>query len=210
MKRFVIAAVVSASMIGCAGSQAAPKEDANPTEQAQAEKPMPQLTPEEMMQKMVEAGTPGKEHAALAPLVGRWKTTTKWYQEPGKPPSVDKGTATHSWIFGKRFIKQDFNGKWAGRKFQGTGLLGYDNVKKAYISTWTDNMSTTIATAEGTFDAATRSLQLTSKFSCPITGGENSARSVTRIVNDKEHVFEMFGPGPDGKEFKMMEITYKK
>ena len=33
-------------------------------------------------------------------------------------------------------------------------------------------------------------------------------RSVTRIVDDNTHVFEMYSAGKGGKEEKMMEITY--
>ncbi len=33
-------------------------------------------------------------------------------------------------------------------------------------------------------------------------------RSVTKIVNDNTHVFEMYGTAKKGKEEKMMEITY--
>ena len=33
-------------------------------------------------------------------------------------------------------------------------------------------------------------------------------RSVTRIVDDNTHVFEMFGADKGGKEERMMEITY--
>jgi hypothetical protein len=33
-------------------------------------------------------------------------------------------------------------------------------------------------------------------------------RSVTRIVDDNTHVFEMYGTDKKGKEEKMMEITY--
>ena len=32
--------------------------------------------------------------------------------------------------------------------------------------------------------------------------------SVTRIESNDKNLFEMFGPGPDGKEFRQLEITY--
>ena len=32
----------------------------------------------------------------------------------------------------------------------------------------------------------------------------------TRWTNPTTEVFEMYAPGPDGKEMKMMEITYTK
>jgi hypothetical protein len=37
-----------------------------------------------------------------------------------------------------------------------------------------------------------------------------TAHMKSRWTDANTEVFEMHAPGPDGKEFKMMEITYKK
>ena len=39
------------------------------------------------------------------------------------------------------------------RPFQGLGFTGYDNHPKKYVGVWIDNMTTSIMTSSGTFDA---------------------------------------------------------
>ena len=196
------------SVSGCAqkGAMAKP-EGEMPAANAQA---MPPMNSEEMMAKMKEAATPDDNHEKLKPLVGKWKTEAKMWMEPGKEPQVTKGTSTAQWILGKRFLKEDFSGKFHGQPFQGTGTLGYDKVKKKYVSTWIDSMGTGIMQSEGTYDDMNKSIGMSTSFFCPATGGEKKGRTVTRIISNKEHVFEMYDIGPDGKEMKVMEITYKR
>jgi hypothetical protein len=31
-------------------------------------------------------------------------------------------------------------------------------------------------------------------------------REIFKVIDDKNQLMEMYGPGPDGKEYKMMEI----
>lgn len=207
MKRIIITVMIVGSCLGCAGKQKAAEPPAA-QEQTKSE-PIPQLSQEEMMKKFQEASTPGQAHAALSPMIGKWKTEAKMF-EPGKEPTVDKGTANHQWMYGKRFIKQEYNGKFQGQKFQGSGVIGYDNVKKEYVSTWLDSMGTGVMIAEGKFDPANKTLELVGKYSCPLTGGERTAREVTKFVDKNQFVFEMYDVQPDGKETKMMEITYKR
>ena len=33
-------------------------------------------------------------------------------------------------------------------------------------------------------------------------------RNVTRVIDSNKHMFEMYEHGPDGKEFKTLEVTY--
>ena len=42
------------------------------------------------------------------------------------------------------------------------------------------------------------------------TGKPNTTKQISRYPDDNSRVFEMFTNDPDGKEFKMMEITYKR
>ena len=209
MKRlYFLLATAALIFSACATKQEAPAPA--PAEKAPVAKEAPQLTPEQMMSKMKEYSTPGEEHAKLAALVGNWKTESKFWMDPSKAPEVSKGTARNQWALGKRFIEQEYRGKVMGQAFQGSGLLGYDKVKKQYFSTWADSMGTGIMISEGSYDAANKQIDMTGKFSCPLTDSDRSARTLTRFVNKNEFVFEMFDKGPDGKEFKTMEITYKK
>ena len=48
---------------------------------------------------------------------------------------------------------------------------------------------------------------MTADMADPMTGSLVKTRSVTKVV-DADHIsFEMYAPGPDGKEAKMMEIV---
>ena len=210
MTRFFITLILITFLpvTGCAKKQAAPERA--PEEKHTASAPAPQLSPEEMMTKVKEAGTPSEGHKQLAPLIGKFKTISKWWMDPAKDPIVDKGTATSQWVYGKRFVKQDYKGKWGGQPFQGMEFMGYDNVKRAYTSSWIDTMSTAMYISEGKYDPATKSFEMSGNYTCPITGGEKFGRSVIKVINDKQHVVEMYSAGPDGKEFMSMEIDYQR
>jgi hypothetical protein len=81
--------------------------------------------------------------------------------------------------------------------------------KKKYVGSWTDSMSTGLATIEGTYDPAKKAL--TAWFEGPdMTGKVMKSRSVTEYKDKDTRVFSMYGPGPDGKEALGMKITYKR
>lgn len=195
MRKIILVVSLAAALTACSTN----KRHANP---------MAEMTPQEIMAKVEQAGTPGTEHAKLEPLVGEWNIVSKWWTEPGKDPLVDKGTATHQWINGKRFVKEDYNGKWFGKPYHGMGLLGYDNAKGSYVSTWIDNANTGIMTGEGDFNTAKNELDMTSSGYCPVTEGTKETRMVTRIINKNKHILEMYDLDPEGNEMKVMEITY--
>jgi hypothetical protein len=44
----------------------------------------------------------------------------------------------------------------------------------------------------------------------PVTKKPTKLRMNTKMTSPTSEVFEMYAPGPDGKEMKMMEITYTK
>lgn len=206
MKRIVALMLLGMLVVGCARKADMPAEDAQQV--AEAPNPMASMTPEEMMAKVEEAATPGAQHEMLAPLVGKWKTEGKFWMAPDQEPTVEKGTAKSEWVLGKRFVKEEFKGTWNKKPFQGTGMLGFDNVKDSFVSTWSDSLGTGIMTSEGNFDPMKKEIVMTASFSCPITGGVRESKMITRILSKDKHVLEMFDVAPDGKEMKTMEITY--
>src|SRR5206468_1017807 len=112
---------------------------------------------------MAKFGTPAAEHKNLEPLVGTWHAKVKFYLAPNKPPEESEGTMTRKWIFGKRFVHEEYEGQAAGQPFRGLGLAGYDRTKKKYTGMWVDSMSTAIMTSEGTYDPATKTFTYTSE-----------------------------------------------
>ena len=163
---------------------------------------------EQVMQAWMKYAQPGEFHARLEPLVGHWTQTVKWWMAPDAPPVLGTGTYEYKWILGGRFLLQKVKGGPEEQPFEGLGLIGYDNFKKKYTSMWTDSMSTAIFTALGTCDDSGKVFTFVGEHDDVFTGKPNQKfRAITRIVSKDKLIDEMYMKGPDGKEFKTLEIT---
>jgi hypothetical protein len=168
-----------------------------------------QPSEEEMMDAMMKAGAPGENHKLLNTFAGNWSCAVKMWHAADAPAEESKGTATSKWIYGGRYLHQEFKGDFGGMPFEGSGVWGYDNVKKQFFTTWIDSMSTGHMLSTGKYDAASKTYTFQGTFSNPVTGKDEKARQVVKVIDDNKHVFEMHGNDmSNGKEFKMMEITY--
>ena len=70
-------------------------------------------------------------------------------------------------------------------------------------------MSTGLMVSEGTCDSA-GACTFTGSWNDPVTKGKITSRMTTKWTSPTTEVFELFVPGKDGKEFRMMELTYTK
>ncbi len=169
----------------------------------------PATTPEQeaMMQAYIAAGTPGPQHAGLATAVGEYDVAVRSWDAPGAPPSDETGSARRSMILDGRVLVEQFQGSMHGMAFTGHGMVGYDNVTGKWWQTWNDSMSTGVMLSQGDCDEH-GSCTFQGSWNDPVTKRATPARFTSRWSDaDTEH-FEMYGPGPDGAEFKMMEMTY--
>lgn len=169
----------------------------------------PEMSPEEaaMMQAYQQAGTPGPQHAGLAKTAGTYDLAIKSWMAPDAPPSSESGTATRSMILGDRVMVEEVEATMHGQSFTGHGMTGYDNVTGKYWSTWNDSMSTGLMVSEGTCDDQ-GACSFSGSWHDPVSKQEVSARMTTKWTSPTVEVFEMYGPGPDGEEYRMMEMTY--
>lgn len=172
---------------------------------------MPPMTPEQQaeMEAYMKAATPGPEHQALAAMAGNYDLKVKGWQAAGSPPEESVGTAVRSTALGGRVMVEEVHGNMMGMPFEGHGMSGFDNVTGKYWSTWTDSMGTGLMVSEGTCDAQ-KACTFNGSWNDPVKKGKINARMTTHWTSPTVEVFEMYGPGKDGKEFKMMEITYTK
>lgn len=166
---------------------------------------------QEMMETWKKYSTPGKGHKIFASMVGKWKYTSRMWESAEAKPEESTGTSTMKTIMGGRFLQHDTKGKAMGMPFVGMGIMGYDTVKESYDSLWLDSMSTGMMRGTGTFDDATQTLKDSGSFSCPMAKDKvMTFRSEWKITDKNNMVYTMWTPDKDGKEFKMMEITYKR
>jgi hypothetical protein len=161
------------------------------------------------MKAMMEAGTLGEAHKMMAKSAGTWAADVTWWPGIGAPEGKSKGTSVNTMILGGHYLQSKFSGDMMGMPFEGISTMAYDNTAKEYVSTWIENMSTSMMIMKGTMDNATNTINLTGKQKNPANGIECTLREVFKIVDDNNQVMEMYGPDRQtGKEYKMMEIKY--
>lgn len=182
---------------------AAGKPASNPAEDA------------DMMKQMMELSKLNEHHKLLAVMTGSWTTAVKMWMAPGAPPSESTGSATCKAIMDGRYFIEDFagkvpmpspDGKVKEMPFTGMSVNAYDNVKKKFLVTWMDSMSTGIYLAEGDYDPATKTVTYTGEAEM-VPGMKTKVRQSVKTIDNDHHVFEYFENR--GAEYvKTMEIAY--
>jgi hypothetical protein len=194
----VFGAVFALALLLSAAGFAQEKKPAMPSEEERAK----------MMEVWMKLATPGPSHKLLEPIVGSFNVKTVMWEYPGAAAQESTGTSEHAWVLGGRYVQQTFHGSFMGQPFEGIGYTGYDNYKKQFIGVWMDTMGTMMMISTGTADGTGKLMTFTGEWDDAMTGKKSTMREVFRIVDNNTHVMEMYMPGPDGKEYKNLEITY--
>jgi hypothetical protein len=165
---------------------------------------------EEEMKKWMEYMTPGDMQKMLAKGTGTWKGTVTFWMAPGGEPTKSEATATSEMIFGGRYLVSKMSGNMWGMPFEGMAVEGYDNAAKVFVSSWIDNFGTGMMYMTGKWDGAAKQINYTGKMVDPVSGNWIDVRQVVTYTSETSTKMEMYGPGPDGKEFKTMEMISTK
>ena len=162
-----------------------------------------------MMDKAWKEGmTIGEPHKMMAKASGTWTSDVTMWMADGAPPMTSTSTTVNSMIFGGLYQQSKHSGDMMGMPFEGMSIMGYDNMKKEYFSTWIDNMGSGIYVSTGQWDDASKKLTLSGSIKC-MNGQDATMREVFTMTDDNNQVLEMYGPDPKtGKEYKTMEIKY--
>ena len=163
-----------------------------------------------MMSLWMAFATPGEMHQMLAKDDGEWEGEVTHWMEPNGKPTTSKATATNKMIMGGRYQQSTHSGCFGGMPFEGMSLVGYDNAKKVFMSTWIDNMGTSFMNLEGKLDSATRTIRLSGNCTNPMDGSTQHIREDFQFVDANTQKLTMYGPDMTGKEYKMMEIIFRR
>ena len=155
------------------------------------------------------APKPGPAHEVLKSEAGTWDAKVELTPAPGAPPMMSTGVETNVMGCGGLCLITDFKGTMGGEAFEGHGVATYDPAKKKYVGTWIDSMSFGLSNSEGTWDPAKKTSTGWME-GADATGKVMKMRSVVVHKDAKTRVMTMYAPGPDGKEFQMMRISYTK
>jgi hypothetical protein len=160
------------------------------------------------MAEMMKMAAPGPAHMKLKAMVGKWALHSKmWMNGPAKPMESDATGEVKS-IMGDRFFVEDVSGTMMGQPWSGMGVFGYNNRSQKYEWTWIDAAGTEMMHLTGTADATGKTITTTGEGYNPMLNKVSPVRFVRHIDSDAKNTLEMFMAGPDGKDFRMMEIVY--
>ena len=155
------------------------------------------------------AGTPGEVHAELAKGTGSYAASGQMWMAPDAPPMPMEATSKVQMLLGGRYLMQEFKTDFMGQPFEGLMIMGYDNISDEYWQVWMDNMSTGYSLAHGD-ENEDGSIEMSGWMRDVMTPEGRPTRQVTFQKGDGSFTFEMYDSTPDGDEFKVMELTYKK
>ncbi len=162
------------------------------------------------MQKAIEFMTPGPEHALLKHRVGKWTAKIQMWSAPGATPIVAEGTSVVEPIMGGRYLRDTTKSDFQGQPFEGSSIVGYDKLKKKFVSVWIDNFGTGFTTSTGKYDKATKTFRYATTAPDVQLGAYKRIRTLERIVSQDEWVMEIYDTTAAGKEFLMMKAVYKR
>jgi hypothetical protein len=206
----LILSVLICSITSFAQTTPAKKSTAKPKAAAPAQehsKGQAAMTPEDGMKAWQAYMTPGIMHKMMMGFNGDWKEDVTFWMAPGAPATNTQSTCTNSMIMGNRYQESKHTGDMNGMPFEGTGILGYDNAKKVFVSTWIDNMGTGIMYLEGKYEEQNKTIHFSGKSVDPMTGKEIHVREEFKMIDNNNQEMEMYMT-QNGKEFKSMDIKF--
>lgn len=162
---------------------------------------------EDDMKAWVAFSTPSDMHKTMGKYNGHWEVSTKMWMAPGADVMESTAEATNDMYMGDRYQKSQFSGEFMGMPFRGESTTGYDNMRKVFTTTWIDNSGTGLNYAEGTWNAATKSIEFKGKASDPMAGKQTAFRQVMTFTSEDSYKMEMYNMMGD-KEYKSMEMIF--
>jgi Protein of unknown function (DUF1579) len=165
-----------------------------------------------IMQAWQDFATPGAEHQWMAKGAGTWVCDSMaQMMDPAAPPAYSKASETVTIAMNGLYQLTDFSSTMMGMPMQGHSIMGFDKMKKKYVLSWIDNVGSGIVRLEGTYNEATKTLNMSGKQSDPARGMETDMRQELKYLDDNTYVMAMYGTGHDGKtEEKFMQGTFKR
>jgi len=163
-----------------------------------------------MMQKWMAFMTPGEEHELLKHRIGKWTVRMEMWTAPDAEAVASDGTSEVKPAMGGRYVMDSIKSNFQGQPYEGSGITGYDKLKKKFVSVWIDNFGTGFIISSGTYDADTKSFSYATESPDVELGAYKRTRTVERIVSPDEWVMEMYDTTKDGQEFKAMTAVYKR
>jgi hypothetical protein len=151
---------------------------------------------------------PNKHHESLKVCEGTWDFVAT-FTGPDGSKSEAKGVQTEKLCGNGLWLVMDAQGELMGQKFWGHGMVGYDEMKKKFVFTWVDSMSTMIQPGEGDGSDDDKTITLLVDV-VGMDGKPAKMKQVSKVLDQDNKTLTFLMTGPDGKEFEMGVIQYKR
>ncbi len=160
------------------------------------------------LEESMQLSMAGPGHEPLKQLEGTWEQSFNFIVAPGAQPISGTGLMENVMIMGNRFLQTVGQVTAMGTKVGSLQVLGFDNRKQKYFLFSIDEMGTYAMTAEGDYNAKTRTFTL--------RGSDSEGGKVTEFMM----VFQVVGPNeynsslsflmPDGTMFTSVRTNNKR
>lgn len=175
-----------------------------------AETPPTQVEIDKALADAKKYTAPGEHHKLLERFLGTWDTEARFAMSPpnAKP---DKGTMTYSWLMEGRWIKGESNGTLMGMPMRTFTVMGYDNFKMSYVTSWVNSFDTAMTTAEGDMDPSGKALVSYGTLDEYLTGeNDKMVKYVWRFVAPDEIHLEVHDLPIGENNTKVLEFTFRR
>jgi len=209
-----IGAALIAGLWLAAGSFPAGAQDAG---RAAASAAQPDMPP------WMRRGLPAAGHAALSPLVGKWRVRMSIHATFGRSPDAtpivsEDLICDRTWVAGGRYLEDLTTGSVAGGPYWRKGWLGYSIMDDRYEWVTIDGVNTTMMTYVGKPGAekpgSGAPISMTGVFTDQGVAGEATVgksvgmRTVIRIEGPDRHVVELYFTPPGKPEMLATRAVY--
>ncbi len=187
------------------------KEESKDSTVAEMSGPPDSAQQAEMMKKWQDFMTPGDMHKEMAKQVGTWEGEVSQWMDPSAPPTKAMAKSVTTSAMNGLYLMDDYTSTMMGQPMMGHAIMGYDKMRNLFVSSWIDNLGSGIVQMEGTYDEATKTLNMKGRQSDPGMGKQTDIRQEQKWIDNDTYVMAMYGTGHDGKtEQKFMEGTFKR
>jgi len=151
------------------------------------------------------------EHSLLKGLVGKWTTNVHVFQGPYAKARDTVGTAEGKVLLGGLFVQVTQAETRMRQAYEGVTTYGYNGALGKYTADAIDTAGTAAIHFVGSYDAATKKLTMTTRYSDEKMKNLVIAKTVTTFIDDKLWTYEEFvSHAVDAKEMPTVAITYRR
>lgn len=155
------------------------------------------------------AAAVNEEHRNLAYFAGDWSSVTSIWFDQTKPPINSQGHLHSELILGGRFLDSRYDGTFFNAPLTGRGLIGYENERHRFVSSWIDSSSTSMWIGYGSYDSTKQTYTFVGTREDPMGGSPIEVREEMHELNADHYEFVWY-ERRGASDLKTMQVVYSR